>query len=379
VTLAPMFVPRGHIVEAAAAVKAAVGVPVIAVGRLDDPILAERIVSEGAADLVALGRSLIADPEWPAKVLAGRVDDIRPCIACNACVDLVGRGEIARCAVNPEVGREHEWRLAPADRPRRVMVVGAGPAGMEAARIARLRGHEVSLWERDRQLGGKLDVASRAPSKDEVLRFREYEERVLERLGVAVHLGVDVTRQLVERERPDVVVVAAGADAWAPPIAGLDSPRVVDAQDLLLGRTAVTAGQQVVVIGGSATGCETAEHLSEVGARVTIVELLPSIGHGIEPITRRYLVKELRRRGVDVLTGARVEAVRDGEVCYREEEGELRSIPADVVALAVGWRPRGDQLARSLEGFEVLVVGDAARPADFVAAVNAGADAGLAA
>ena len=193
VTLAPMFVPRGHMRHLAAAVKQAVSVPVIAVGRLDDPALAAEIVTSGEADLVLLGRALIAEPDWPRKVETERFDELRPCIACNACVDLVGRGERARCSVNPEAGRELTWSVTAAKTPRRVMVVGSGPAGMEAAEIARLRGHHVSIWERDAQLGGKLEVAGLAPSKREVLRFRDFQARRLGELGVEIHTGAEVT------------------------------------------------------------------------------------------------------------------------------------------------------------------------------------------
>jgi 2,4-dienoyl-CoA reductase (NADPH2) len=377
VTLAPMFVPRGHMVEYAAAVKRAVSVPVIAVGRLDDPELAARVVADGDADLVLLGRALIAEPDWPVKVEEGRFNELRPCIACNACVDLVGRGERARCSVNPEAGRELEWEVVPAVGARRVMVVGSGPAGMEAARIARLRGHDVSIWERAEQLGGKLEVAGLAPSKREVLRFRDHQSLRLAELGVEIHLGSEVTPELVAAEAPDVVVVAIGAEPIVPPIPGIGAANVHDAQQFLRGDIGVGTGESVVVIGGSATGCETAEHLISTGAAVTIVEMRSSIGHGIEAITRRHLVRGLKRSGVGVLTNAKVIMIEDDHVLY-EVDGETRSVSGDHVALALGFRPSGTKLADQLEGPEVLVLGDASRPADFVAAINAGADAGLA-
>jgi 2,4-dienoyl-CoA reductase-like NADH-dependent reductase (Old Yellow Enzyme family)/thioredoxin reductase len=376
VTLAPMFVPRGHMVAYAAAVKRAVSVPVIAVGRLDDPELAARVVADGDADLVLLGRALIAEPDWPALVEEGRFGELRPCIACNACVDLVGRGERARCSVNPEAGRELEWVVTPAASPRRVMVVGSGPAGMEAARIARVRGHEVSIWERDGQLGGKLEVAGLAPSKREVLRFRDHQSRRLGELGVDIHLDVSVDASVVSEAAPDVVIVATGAEPIVPPIPGIGAAIVDDAQRFLRSDVVVEAGERIVVIGGSATGCETAEHLVGVGADVTIVEMRSSIGHGIESITRRHLLRELRKQGVKVLTNAKVIMIEDDHVLY-ESAGETLSVPADRVALAIGWRPAGNVLADSISDREVLVLGDASRPADFVAAINAGADAGL--
>jgi len=376
VTLAPMFVARGHLVELAARIRRAVSVPVIAVGRLDDPADARRVLQSGSADLVAIGRGLIAEPDWAALVAAGREDDLRPCIACNACVDLVGRGEEIRCAVNPEVGRDHAGRPQPADPPRRVAVVGSGPAGMEAARVARLRGHAVSIWERDAQLGGKLEAAASAPSKREVLRFRDYEVRTLHALGVEVHTGTEVTRDVIDRHGPDVVVVATGAAAVVPPFGKAEGVEIQDAQLFLDGTLSVSPGEAVAVIGGSATGCETAEMLAGEGAHVTVLEMAPSVGTGIEAITRRHLIRTLRRSGVDILTGARVTAVEPGRVRF-EREGEEAAVAADRVALAVGWRSRAHDLVREGDGRELLVVGDALVPADFVAAVNAGADAGL--
>jgi len=326
---------------------------------------------------VLLGRALIAEPDWPDKVRDGRLDELRPCIACNACVDLVGRGERARCSVNPEVGRELTWELKPAATPRRVMVVGSGPAGMEAARIARLRGHDVSIWERDDRLGGKLEVAGLAPSKREVLRFRTHQARLLADLGVAIRTGVEVDAPTVAREAPDVLVVATGAEPLVPPLPGIDAPHVHDAQELLRGEVAVEMGQRVVVIGGSATGCETAELLAARGAHVTIIEMRGSIGRGIEAITRRRLVRQLRADGVEIRTKATVVAIEPGAVVHADADGAAHEVPADVVALAIGWSPTGAALAAP-PGVEVRVLGDAEQPADFVRAVNSGADAALA-
>jgi 2,4-dienoyl-CoA reductase (NADPH2) len=378
-TIGPMFLPRGFLLPLAERIRQAVGVPVIAVGRLDDPALAESALAGGQADLVAVGRALIADPDWPRKALAGDLDGIRPCMSCNACVDLVANAQQARCAVNPEVGRDHEWRLEPAAAPRRVMVVGSGPAGMEAARIARLRGHDVSIWERDPQLGGKLEVASLAPSKHEVLTFRDYQARVLDELGVEIHTGAQVDEGTVSAERPDVVVLATGADPLVPPIPGIGGPNVIDAQEILHDRVEVARGERVAVVGGSATGCETAEWLVAAGAHVTIVEMLPTVGQGIELITRRHLLAELRAAGVTILTNAKVTSIEPFALHFESMvDGTAGTLEVDRIATAVGWRPRGAALAGLLQGPEVLVLGDAERPGDFVSAINAGADAGLA-
>lgn len=378
-TIGPMFLPRGFLLPLAERIREVVDVPVIAVGRLDDPEVAERALTAGQADLVAVGRALIADPDWPRKALAGALDEIRPCMSCNACVDLVANAQQARCAVNPEVGRDHTWELVPAEPARRVMVVGSGPGGMEAARIARLRGHDVSLWERDAELGGKLDVASRAPSKGTVLTFRDYQARVLAELGVEVHTGVEVDDETIAAEAPDVLVVATGADPLVPPIPGIAGPNVIDAQEILYGRVEVAPGERIAVVGGSATGCETAEWLVAAGAEVTIVEMLPSVGQGIELITRRHLVRELREAGVTVLTNAKVIMIEPLALHFESTvDGTAGTLEVDRVATAVGWRPRGPALATHGAGLEVVVLGDADRPGDFVGAVNAGADAGLA-
>ena len=378
-TIGPMFLPRGYLLHLARGIKAAVSVPVVAAGRLDDPDLAESVLADGDADFIALGRALIADPDWPKKLREGHRTDIRPCISCNACVDLVAKAEEARCAVNPEVGFELDWHVDPAEAPRRVMVVGSGPAGMEAARIARLRGHDVSIWERDPILGGKLDVASRAPSKTTVLDFRNYQARKLEELGVEIHTGVDVTGDTVREVRPDVVLVAVGADPLIPPIPGIEGPNVLDAQEILYDRIDVAPGEHVAIVGGSATGCETAEWLIAHGARATIVEMLPRVGNGIELITQKHLLAELRADGVQILTRARVTSIEPNAVLWEHvESGETHVLEVDRVALAVGWRPRGAAFAGQFDDTETVLIGDASRPADFVAAIQAGAIAGLA-
>ncbi len=377
-TIPPMSMQPGCLAPLAARIREQVSVPVIAAGRLDDVELAERLLREQQADLIAVGRALIADPDWPAKAQAGKSAEIRPCIACNACVDLVARAQQARCAVNPEVGRDGSFHVVPAEHRRRVMVVGSGPAGMEAARIAALRGHEVSIWEREPELGGKLDVASRAPSKSNVLRFRDYQAHLIEQLGVQIHTGVEVGAAEVERQQPDVVIIAVGADPLIPPIPGIHGPQVIDAQEILLGRVSIAPGRRVAVIGGSATGCETAEFLVGRAAEISILEMLPTVGRGIEQITRRRLLRDLRAAGVRILTEAKVIMIEPGKVICERPDGSEHCVEADDVALAIGWRPSGEDLAGSLDGRETIVLGDARVPADFVAAVNTGADAGLA-
>ena len=251
VMIPPMSYPEGVFLHLARAIKSCVGVPVIAVGRLHDPALAERVLAEGQADMVALGRQLIADPEWPRKVRAGRADEIRPCISCNTCVDGMREGARIQCLVNAMAGREVQFELRPVPRPRSVMVVGGGPAGMEAARVLALRGHRVVLVEQSDRLGGQLRLAARAPIFQNVetdasvlLRFVEFLGRQLGTVGVAVKLGQAVTPRLVNELKPEVVVLATGA-SYRVPFRWL-IPRLLDSRwaragslKALLGRTVV--------------------------------------------------------------------------------------------------------------------------------------------
>jgi pyruvate/2-oxoglutarate dehydrogenase complex dihydrolipoamide dehydrogenase (E3) component len=228
-------------------------------------------------------------------------------------------------------------------------------------------------------LGGKLDVASRAPSKTTVLTFRDYQARVLRELGVEIHTGHEIDAETIHDEAPDVVLVATGAEPLVPPIPGIGGPTVIDAQEILHDRVTVTPGERFAVIGGSATGCETAEWLIAAGAGVTIVEMLPTVGQGIELITRRHLLADLKAQGVEILTKAKVTMIETNAVLYEHtEDGSRGSLDVDRVATAVGWTPRGASLATLVEGPEVIVLGDASHPGDFVSAINAGADAGLA-
>lgn len=373
ITMAPMYVPRGHLVPLARQVKERVNVAVAAVGRLDDPQFAASVLRAGDADLITIGRGLIAEPDWVKKIAEGRVGELRPCLACNACTDYIVTHGGIRCAVNPEVGREADWRLIPAQTARSVMVVGGGPAGLAAAQTAAMRGHHVSLWEREAELGGKLGVASLAPGKSVVTDLRNQMVRELDRLGVQIHSGVDVTAGDVERENPDAVIVAVGAQPLVPPIRGIGLPIVLDAVALLLGEHPVRAGEHIVVVGSAATGLETAEDLVARGATVTLVEMLEEVGTGIEAIVKDHIVKSLRASGVNILTSTRVVAIEPGKVvCETAGGGEL-VLEADRVALACGFRPVGQALATALDGRDVRIVGDAERAGDFVNAIGSGA------
>jgi len=372
----PMSMPRGCLTDLAAEIKQAVTLPVITVGRLGDPLLAEEVLERGKADMVALGRGLLADPDWARKVQNGDLEGVRKCLACNTCVERVSNGLDVRCTVNPEAGREASFDLSPAPRARRVMIIGGGPAGMEAARIARLRGHEVTVYEEQKEVGGKLDVASRPPGKAELLSFAHYLARQMDVLGIEVHLGTKVDHALVEAKNPDVAILATGSIPLVPPIPGIDLEHVRTAEEVL--KEEVTLGDRVVVIGGSGTGCETAHFLLEKGKKVTIIEMLPQVGMGIEQISRRLLMRRLREGGVRVLTGCKVTRIERKSVTFQSGEGTEQSIEADNVVLALGFRPKDkDFLSGVRWKGERYRIGDCSQPGTIADAVAAAAEVAL--
>jgi 2,4-dienoyl-CoA reductase (NADPH2) len=371
--MAPMFMPKGYLAEDAAAIKSAVNVPVITVGRLHDVELAESVLQQGKADLVAVGRGLIADPEWAEKVMQNRIEDIRPCISCNYCVDFVSRALEARCTVNAELGEEFAFEVRPAWHRKRILVIGGGPAGLETARVAAERGHEVWLFEKENRLGGKLHVSAAAPSKSEINRFTDYLIRQIEKHHVHTELGVTLTRGELLALHPDVVVLATGSVPSIPPLPGAELPNVAIAEDVLLDRARV--GHRVVIVGGGGTGCDVAEYLLKRGHQITILELLSHIGRGVEAITRRWMYYEFKKAGVRLLTRHRIARIEKGQAIYLDERGQEGAIPCDSVVLAMGYRP-SDEMAFCLEeDFPIPVyrVGDCVRPGTILDAVAQGA------
>jgi len=367
----PNYQPPGCMVDMAEAVKKVVSIPVITVGRLGYPELAESVLKEGKADFVALGRPLLADPEWPLKAKEGRLDDIRPCIGDHdGCLGAAVReGAYLSCAVNPACGNERELTIRPAEKPRSVLVVGGGVAGMEAARVAALRGHQVTLCEKSDRLGGHLIPASVPEFKQDLKWLRDYYQTQLRKLSVRIELGKEVTPKLIEETKPDVVIVATGSKPIVPEIPGIEKDRVVTAIDLLLGKK--EAGETVIVVGGGLVGCETALYLAGKGKRVTIVEMLERIIPDVFEANRQYLFKALAENGVCVLTDANLGRITDeGAVVVNKRRRYQADLKADTVVLAVGLKPEND-LAKTLEGkvAEVHSIGDCHEPRKIMDAV----------
>lgn len=368
-------VDPGLNVEAAAAIKAVVDVPVIAVGKLNDPIMAEQVLREGKADLVAIGRGLLADPELPNKAAAGQFEDIRWCISCNECINRMFATFSIACTVNPELGWEREMEIKPAGRAKRVLVAGGGPAGMEAAHVAAHRGHEVTLYEVEEHLGGQYRIASLPPWKQEISPYLKYLSRRLEKTGVKVMLGQSVTPSLVEELKPDVVVVATGGKPLVPDMPGSNAENVVTAHDVLLGK-AVT-GQRVLVVGGGLVGCETADFLSDYGREVTIVEMLPQLASDMPMGARDLLLERLKVKGVQVLTSATLKEITPDGGLVAVEGREERLSGMDTIVLALGVTSV-NELADAIRDKvpEVHVIGDANTPGKALDAIAAGAEVG---
>lgn len=402
----PMELPRSGFAWLAKNIKAAVSVPVFASNRIADPETAERIIRDGYADLVNLGRVLIADPFWPEKARAGHAAEIRPCVACSqGCTDKIFNGEPVMCAGNPRAGFEGERRIEKTASPKQVIVVGAGLAGLEAAVTAAEIGHDVTLYEKGVEIGGQIRVAGTPPYKQELWEFVRYYRAMLKKYAIPVHLNTPVDAELIRKKKPDYVIVAEGARPLKPPVPGIDDPSVICAWDLL--RDHLPVGKRVAVIGGGAVGLETALHIAargtiqpdvlaylfEYGAEsperlkellysgtssVTVFEMLPKVGKDIGKSTKWVLLDKLERYGVKLLTDAKVEGIKAGVITY-EKGGETCSAEFDTIVLAAGSKSVKDtaDMIKDL-GIPFAAVGDCVAPGKIDGAIHGGFLAALA-
>ncbi len=371
-----MFEDHGRNVCLAAEIKKHVSVPVATLGGLNDPAQMEQILAEGKADVVYMGRALLADPELPRKVVSGRDESIVRCLRCFTCMAERAATSTRRCTVNPLIGREMEGReVAPAPRRRRVLVAGGGPGGLYAAYTAARRGHDVVLYEKEAELGGVLKGEQAIPFKHEMYELAGTYEMLAREAGAQIRCGVEVTPELVAQEAPDALIVAVGSTPLVPPIPGLDDPRVILATDYYLRSDEV--GESVVVLGGGLAGCELAIHLGKLGKKVMLVEMRDALAPDAN-VRHRPLLLEQVAKHVDARTGLRcVEVGAQGVMC-EDAAGERVQIAADTVICALGQKPRAD-VAASLRNSApfVRVIGDAGRVSTITNAVYEGYHAAL--
>jgi len=365
----------GVLLPLSRAIKQGVSLPVTAAGRMDLD-LAERALVQGKADLVGFGRRLLADPDYISKTTGGMGDDVRPCIACKECIhSSLVKNQPLRCTVNPFCGREATHGIERARTSRRVMVIGGGPAGMQAAIIAAERGHEVSLHERSPDLGGQLDLAEIPPNKEHIAAFTKYLKHRVASSEVAADLGREVTIVEIEAAAPDAVILATGIEPIVPPIPGMDLMHTVMAEDVLTGATEV--GCETVVVGGELMGCETAEFLADRGAIVTVVEVNEGFVTKSNPLVAMRLLARLRHKGVTLLGGVTEEVFKNNQLELTTAEGERKTIPVDTVVIAAGGRPSTGlaDAVKTVVG-EVFTIGDCVEPRSIMEATTDGLNAG---
>jgi 2,4-dienoyl-CoA reductase-like NADH-dependent reductase (Old Yellow Enzyme family) len=377
-TIASMDTDPGFNLFRARALKQVVSVPVIGVGRINDPRLADEAIEVEDADLISFGRQHLTDPDFLTKARKDAFEDIIWCLACNqGCIErLALELKPVTCTINPACGEEKKAESSPAETKLHVWVVGGGPAGVSAALSASSRAHTVELFERGTELGGQLLPASRPPAKKVYMGWLEWAERQLEKSGVTVHLGQSVTGDSVQIGNPDYVVLATGADPWVPDIPGIDHENVVDARELLLGR--VTLASKVLILGAGPTGMETADYLAARGIKPTLLEmseapsLLSLTAHGY------WLHKRLKEVGGTLILGAKVTRIEDGAVYYEKDGVEQSLEPAGPIVTALGARS-ADGLREELDKLSVpyVAVGDASSPRRLLEAVHEGYWAGL--
>ena len=372
----PYYIEEGVFVHLAQAIKSVVKIPVITVGRIRNPVMAEEVLREGKADLVSMGRALIADPHMPRKAREGHLEDIIPCISCNRCIQSFRKGAL-QCCVNPETGNEARFRPSKAARPKKVWIVGGGPGGLKAAEIAALRGHQVTVFEKEHRLGGRMRLAAIPPKKGILNDFLDYLEKKVRKLGVTLEVGKEFTADELESDKPDVVIVASGALPRFPDWKGVKESSALSV-DQALSKGIDLVGRRVLVVGGGGVGAETADFLSEEGCEVTIVEMLDEIASDLVVHLKHYLSERLAKKGVTTLTSTTVKELGKGYAVVEDASGRRKISGFDAIFLAVGSIPN-DSVAKSLQGKvrELYVIGDASQPREAMEAVYEGEEVAI--
>lgn len=376
-TIPPMGVqPYGFFVDIAAQIKKSVNIPVSTVGRIFNPKMAESILEADKADIIGLGRILLADPDWVNKVKENKFEDIRECISCNkGCTDNIQNRKFLSCILNAENGYEGTRKITEAVTKKKVIVVGGGPAGLEAARVASLKGHSVTLFDENTSLGGQLNLACIPPRKNEIRRAIRFLTHSVTSQNVELRLGKKVTQEDILTLNPDVVLVAVGANNFIPSIDGYNKQMVCDSWKILSGEQQVFGN--IAVIGGGMVGCEVAEHLClQEGNKVSIIEMDNSIAKGESSTILPTLMENFTRNNVEIYTNHKVNKI-DKECIICENNNNEIKIPCDYVVMAVGARPNSFDVDKLLENnIKVVKIGDCKdRAADIENAIKTAYDA----
>ena len=351
-------------------IKNCVNVPVIGVGRLCDPYIAREALLDGSLDIVAVGRQSIADPYFPNKLMSGEIEEISPCISCNqGCIHQLFADRHISCVCNPFSGFEADKRIDKTETPKRVLIAGAGPGGLEAAWLLAKKGHAVSLYERSGSLGGAFLTAAYPPGKSDITKMLQYYVHQCKKYNVDIHTNTEVTKELFEREKPDAVVLATGSVPLTPPIKGIGNEALMKADDVIMSNA--VPGYKVLVAGGGLIGAETADFLAEQRRCVTMIEMKHLIAEDTPAHTRPVLMQLLKEKNVAIYTDAVIREFFDDGVEY-EQDGEIKTLRGfDTVVLAMGTRAYNplEEIAKNVCG-EVYVIGDAKKAGNVYAATH---------
>jgi len=375
--VSPIYAQKKEVVELAKQIKAKVSVPVIAGGGINNPLDAEKILREKKVDIIAIGRALIADPEWTNKAKKGRLDEIVPCIRCNICHKRLFAGKEVRCTVNPAVGRERKYQIKKSDISKKVVVVGAGPGGMETALIAAKRGHQVVLYEKENQLGGNMVPSSVPYFKKDIAKLLEYYQKKIKKSNIQVKLGKEADLNTLINDNPDVVVLATGAKQIIPEVAGANTDSVITASKLLKDKNIANIGNDVIVLGAGLVGCETAWYLSSKGKLVKLVDIVGpgDILSDEHPTNRSFLLHSLKEESVPILGYRKLKRIEKKKVTFERKDGLEETYLMDNLIIAIGFQSN-TSLKEALENSEIkceiYTIGDCKQPRDFYSAIQEG-------